>query len=108
MIPAGPRPRNTMGPIARSSFCRPSATLAALLVLLPCAAAPQGVHKDERLGFKLKVPRGWQEIPLRSEERWIVGRYRAPKAETTVDPTSGATLEHNPELQIIAFLDRKP
>ena len=100
-----------MRPIARWLFSRSFAerALAATLALSVCTAfvAAQDQHKDERLGFKLKVPRGWEEIPLRSDEKWIVGRYRCPKNETTVDPTTGYTLQHNPELQIVALLHKK-
>jgi hypothetical protein len=77
------------------------------LVASTTLAAAQDVHKDERLGFKVRVPRGWEEIPLRSDEKWIVGRYRSPKAENTVDPTTGYAIRHNPELQIVALIHRK-
>jgi hypothetical protein len=100
-----------MRPIARRLLSRlpsPRRLVAAMaLVVCTAASSAQDVHKDERLGFKLKVPRGWELIPLRSDERWIVGRYRSPKAETTVDPTTGYSLRHNPELQIVALLHRK-
>jgi hypothetical protein len=101
-----------MRPIARrllSSLPSLSRLVSAAVVLVVCVVpvSAQNVHKDERLGFKVKVPRGWEEIPLRSDERWIVGRYRSPKAENTVDPTTGYSLKHNPELQIVALLRRK-
>jgi hypothetical protein len=97
--------------IARWLFSHLSSksALGAALALLTSAtlASAQDSHKDERFGFKVKVPRGWEQIPLRSDEKWIVGRYRSPKAETTVDPTTGYALRHNPELQIVALPHRK-
>jgi len=80
------------------------------LAVLACGAGgfAQDLHKDERIGFQVRVPRGWKQIPLRSDEAWIVGKYRAPKPELTVDPASGRTLEHYPELLIVALLDRAP
>jgi len=30
------------------------------------------------------VPRGWNQIPVRSDEGWIVGKYRADKPERSV------------------------
>lgn len=99
-----------MGTMARWLFSRPlqGGALVATLVFLCCSAlAPQEQHKDERLGFKLKAPRGWEPIPLRHDEQWIVGRYRSSKTETTVLPTSDYDYEHNPELQIVAFVHRK-
>jgi hypothetical protein len=98
-----------MGPLARW-FSRPlqGGALVATLALFCCSAlVPQELHKDERLGFKLKAPRGWEPIPLRSDEQWIVGRYRSPKTETTVLEASDYDFEHNPELQIVAFVHRK-
>src|SRR5262245_30818206 len=85
-------------------FPRRARALVALALLASAPLGAQNVHKDERLGFKIKVPRGWEEIPLRSDEQWIVGRYRSPKTENVIDPSTGWSIEHNPELQIVAFL----
>lgn len=99
-----------MGSMAGRLFSRPlyASALVALLALFCCSAlALQDVHKDERLGFKLRAPRGWEPIPLRSDEQWIVGRYRSPKTETAVLKSTGYSVEHNPELQIVAFVLKK-
>lgn len=99
-----------MGPTARWLFSRPrmgDALVTALALFCCSALAPQESHKDERLGFKVRAPRGWEPIPLRSDEQWIVGRYRSTKTDTAVLETSGYDREHNPELQIVAFVHRK-
>ena len=99
-----------MGRIARWLFSLLSIESVLCTLALAFCTAPvsaQDVHKDERLGFKVKVPRGWEQIPLRSDEKWIVGRYRSPKAEGIVDPTTGYQIRHNPELQIVALPRKK-
>ncbi|NOT28900.1 MAG: hypothetical protein HOP15_00470 [Planctomycetes bacterium] len=102
-----------MRPIARGLRSRPFYVNALVTALALCAcsalAFAQDLHKDERLGFKLKAPRGWEQVPLRSDEQWIVGRYRSSKTEIAVLDSSNYNYnyEHNPELQIVAFLHRK-
>lgn len=80
-----------------------SATLA--LLLLATGNLAQGAHKDERLGFEVRTPRKWKQIPIRPDESWIVGKYQAAKAERSQDPETGLQLSHTPELLIVAFLD---
>ena len=77
------------------------------LLLLSVSSSAQALHKDERIGFLLRPPRGWVQIPVQVDEAWIVGRYRSEEVERVVDPDSGRQLEHHPELHIIAFLRPK-
>ncbi len=54
-------------------------TAAALLAL--CAAAPaQELHEDARLGFKIRAPKDFGEIPLKPDEEWIVARWLSDRA----------------------------
>jgi hypothetical protein len=83
--------------------------LAVLALVPPASAAPvQGVHRDTRLGFQLRPPRGWEALPLRVDEAWIVGKYLSDKEDHVVDPHTGWTYDHRPELRILAFLDPEP
>ncbi len=74
----------------------------------PAAAQASGYHVDERLGFKLKPPRGWTQIPLKVDEEWLVAKYLSDKTYLYNDPDTGWDWEHRPELMVIAFVERKP
>lgn len=67
-----------------------------------------GYHVDERLGFKLKPPRGWTQIPLKVEEQWLVAKFLSDKTYLYNDPDTGWSYEHKPELMVIAFVERAP
>ena len=66
-----------------------------------------GFHVDERLGFKLKPPRGWSQIPLKVDEQWLVAKYLSDKTYLYHDPDTGWEFEHQPELMVIAFVARE-
>lgn len=68
------------------------------------AAAQKGVHKDARVGFELKPPRGWQQIPLQASESWIVAKYQSDKQERTYDPQTQSSYTFRSDLTVIAFL----
>lgn len=57
-----------------------AALLAALLPLSALATADaQALHKDERLGYQFKPPRGFKSIALKPNERLRVAKYQAEK-----------------------------
>jgi hypothetical protein len=91
----------------RRNLTRRLAVLLFGVAALTTDVQAQDVHKDARLGFQLRVPRGWKQIPMRTDEAWIVGKYVAPRPERSVDNTSGYTLEAVPELVIVAIIDPK-
>ena len=68
-------------------------------------ASAQGVHADEAIGFQVRPPRGWKQIPMRPDESYLVGKYQAEDAERVLDPKTGRQLVHTPEILIVAFLD---
>lgn len=85
---------------------RPLKTMVGLALLASLTApATAGTHKDERLGFQVMVPSGWEQVPLQTTEQWIVAKYVSPKMEYWTDPSLGYTFEFQPELRIIAFID---
>lgn len=73
-----------------------------LVLCAPTAAATD--HKDERLGFKLKVPRKWQQIPQGKNEIWIVGKFVSDKTDYYNDSATGYTWTHQPHLRVVAFI----
>jgi len=81
------------------------ASLLVSSVLLAAPAAGKGVHKDPRIGFQFKPPRGWTEIPTAPEEQWIVAKYQSPKKDRVYDKEQGWSYSLNPELVAVAFLD---
>lgn len=69
------------------------------------ALAQKGVHKDPRIGFELKPPKDWVQIPLADGEEWIVAKYQSPKDDRAYDKDSQSSWTLRPELLVIAFLD---
>ena len=94
---------------ARSPSVRTVATgflALGVLLLLPAVAraAPGPWHEDEKLGYKVRTPKGWTEIPLQTEERWMVARFLSDRSYTYTDPTDGWTFDHKPEMTVIVFI----
>src|SRR5688572_4489347 len=86
------------------------AALAAVGALLCISGRPASAaerlgkwHEDPKWGFKLRVPEGWDALPLAVNERWIVARFHGD--QKYVDPKSGWWAEHRPELKVIVFTE---
>ena len=88
-------------PAPMTPAARPTAGPSALLPALP--PGDKGLHKDERLGFQFKPPKGWTSIPLKTDEGWLVAKYLSDKSYFYTDKDIGYTMEHKPELLVIAF-----
>ncbi len=73
-----------------------------LVLLAPTASASD--HEDERLGFRIKIPRDWKQAPLRKEERWIVANYVSDKKDYYTDGDTNYTRTHTPTLRVVAFV----
>ena len=74
------------------------AVILALLTLGPGARA-QEVHKNPEFGFQVTPPKGWKQMLLSHNEKWIVAKFRCHKdywgkKESTY---------HRPELKVILF-----
>lgn len=83
------------------------ALLFAALAASAAGAAAQGVHQDDKLGYKLRPPREFTAVPLKPDEEWIVARWLSDKAYYQNDPTTGYQHDQKPELHVIAFPDAK-
>lgn len=82
-----------------------AAALLAFVGFTDVSAAPKGWHQDDRLGFKIRIPKKWKEMPLAADEKWLVARYDSKKAYFFTDKTDGWTWESKPTLKAIAFVD---
>ncbi len=75
-----------------------------LCLLLQSAALAQGMHVDKKNGFQIKPPQGWNQIPVKVEEKWIVGKWQCDKQyegkEAGIPP-------HVPLLRVIMFEKNK-
>lgn len=80
-----------------SSRCLASILLAAAPLALP------GDHEDPAIGFALKTPRDWKQVPLDPDDNYVVGSYLSDKKLFDTDE-DGFTVEHQPTLRIIAFI----
>jgi len=81
-----------------------ASTLTASTVAAPTTALAD--HKDERLGFSLRLPAKWTEIPLRTDEHWVVGKWACNKVDHWTDPDRGLmTREHRAEFRTVAFIE---
>lgn len=80
------------------------------LILLPClvavclAAFPLAdlasaqMHEDSSWGFKVRVPSGWEKIPLQVNERWIIGKYMCNRSYVGEEGWN-----HKPDMKIVVF-----
>ena len=90
-----------LAPLALAAPLPPSA-------LPPAGAVPpaaQEVHRDNRLGFQFRPPRGWRSIPLKTDEAWLAAKYLSDKSYFYTDKTRGWTYEHTPEVLCISFIE---
>lgn len=79
--------------------------LPVLLGIGPALAAPGKYHEDERVGFKVKTPRGWTQAALNADEEWIVLKYISDKEHIYIDATDKSTWTHRPDMTVVTFID---
>ena len=95
----------------RSGTIRISSLGTAVLLLLvlgmvgPAFAALGGYHEDERVGYKIKMPKGWTETALSADEQWIILKVLADKECIYVDDVDKSTWTHRPDMTVIAFIE---
>lgn len=87
------------------------ASLTPLNLWTPSAAAAplaqeeaKGIFTNPRIGFKLKPPKGWGMVALKTDEIWMACKYTSNKSYFLHDKTRGWTFEHTPELKVIALI----
>ncbi|HYC79288.1 MAG TPA: hypothetical protein VEI02_16845 [Planctomycetota bacterium] len=81
--------------------------LLAACLLVATAAAQEAVfkngwHEDRKMGFKIRVPEKWDQVPMSPEERWIVAKYLCNREYVA---RGEFYFTHKPTLRVIVFLD---
>jgi hypothetical protein len=85
-----------------ASLSTMAAFIVAVVCVAPAPAPAQELLQDARLGIKLKAPDGFTKVPLKPDEQWIVARWISDRAYYQNDK-SGFSVDHKPELNVIAF-----
>ncbi|MBL7008693.1 MAG: hypothetical protein ISR76_06820 [Planctomycetes bacterium] len=85
------------------SFLRSLLCALFLLTALPVVSG-QDYLEDARLGFKIKPPKDWEQIPVSSDQSFEVGKFVCDKTYFMTDEATGYTYEHRPELKIVSII----
>lgn len=82
-----------------------SAVLAPVVALASQADAQvrKGTYTNEALGFEIRVPDGWTEVPIRIDENWIVAKFLSDK--TWISKGKDGNQEHRPLMTIVVFTE---
>lgn len=67
------------------------------------AQVVRGTYIDEELGFRVRVPDDWSEIPVRIDENWIVAKFLSSK--TWLSKSRDWNEEHRPLMTVIVFTE---
>lgn len=88
------------------SWLRPALAFWSVLILsLPASAQLQGrVWTHPQLGFKLTIPEGYREVPLKVDEKWILAKFLSDKVLLSKDRQYN--WEHRALLRVIAFTEK--
>ena len=68
------------------------------------SAAP---HKDETFGYRIVAPPGWEQLPVKDSERWIVARFRSSKPYAVNDEL-GNVGSFKADMCVIVLSHEKP
>jgi len=71
------------------------------------SGAASSWHEDESYGYKIKPPKKWTEIPIRSGEDWLIAKYLSDRVYYWTDDDQGWTWEHQPEMMVVAFISEE-
>ncbi|MEN8150680.1 MAG: hypothetical protein ABFS86_12730 [Planctomycetota bacterium] len=77
----------------------------AALTLLCVLAGPANaqVHENKKMGYRISHPKKWTQVPIKSGEQWIVGKYLSAKDYT--DHSEEFASSYRPEMLVILFPD---
>ena len=89
----------------RKATSRTALLLLALVAIGPALAAPGSYHEDERVGYKIKTPRGWEQVAQNADEQWIILKYLSDRDYIYNDEVDRWTWTHKPDMTVIAFVE---
>ena len=89
----------------RITISRAAVLLLVLAVVAPVLAAPGKYFEDERVGYKVKTPKGWSQVALKADEQWIILKYLSDKEHIYLDEVDKSTWTHRPDMTVIAFIE---
>ncbi len=78
-----------------------SVLIGCLFVASPVFAS----HEDSRIGYSVKPPKGWDQVPTKPNETYIVGKFKAGKKQFARNEELGYTYEYQQEMLVLLFLD---
>jgi hypothetical protein len=84
----------------RSAAC---AVVAVGTLFGSATAARADSYKDEKLGFSLSTPSKWKQMPISTDERWLVAEWKCPRPFEWQDPKTGMYTTHEPKLDVIVI-----
>ena len=71
-----------------------------VIVAVPRAARAD-TYKDEKLGFSLNAPSKWKQMPLSTDERWMVAEWQSSREFEDSDAKTNSWTRHKPKLDVI-------
>ncbi|MEE2886118.1 MAG: hypothetical protein VX951_01690 [Planctomycetota bacterium] len=63
----------------------------------------RGVYSNSELGFQLKVPAKWTQVPTQVDERWVVAQFQSDMRYEGHVKLDGPRCRHRPTMRVIKF-----
>ena len=58
-------------------------------------------YKDEKLGFSFNAPGKWKQMPIATDEHWVVAEFQCPRQFETSDAKTNSWTYHQPKLDVV-------
>lgn len=70
-------------------------------------ASPREAHadayKDEKLGWSINSPSKWKQMPISTDERWLVAEWQHPREFEDSDAKTNSWTRHQPKLDVVVI-----
>ncbi|MCA8954461.1 MAG: hypothetical protein KDC87_00215 [Planctomycetes bacterium] len=63
----------------------------------------RGIYTDAKLGFQIKVPQRWTQVPIQVDEKWIVAQFQSNREYEGHVKLDGGFVSHRPVMRVIQF-----
>lgn len=60
-------------------------------------------YKDEKLGYSLASPSKWKQMPISTDERWLVAEWQHPREFEDADAKTNSWTRHQPKLDVVVI-----